>query len=43
MSPLASMILKRIGLGAFTLTLVSGIVFFAVYLLPGDLAEELLG
>jgi peptide/nickel transport system permease protein len=43
MSPLASMILKRIGLGALTLALVSGIVFFAVYLLPGDLAEELLG
>lgn len=43
MSPLASMILKRVGLGVLTLALVSGIVFFAVYLLPGDLAEELLG
>lgn len=37
------MILKRVGLGVLTLALVSGIVFFAVYLLPGDLAEELLG
>ncbi|MEO8859100.1 MAG: ABC transporter permease [Burkholderiaceae bacterium] len=37
------MILKRIGLGVVTLFIVSAVVFFAVYLLPGDLAEELLG
>lgn len=43
MQPLAAMILKRIGLGFVTLAIVSIIVFFAVYLLPGDLAEEILG
>lgn len=43
MPPIASMILQRIGLGALTLLIVSAVVFFAVYLLPGDLAEELLG
>lgn len=43
MRPLAAMILKRVGLGFVTLAIVSFIVFFAVYLLPGDLAEEILG
>jgi len=37
------MILKRLGLGVATLFVVSALIFFAVYLLPGDLAEELLG
>lgn len=37
------MIFKRIGLGVVTLVVVSAVVFFAVYLMPGDLAEELLG
>lgn len=37
------MIVKRIGLGFVTLAVVSAVVFFAVYLLPGDLAEEILG
>ena len=40
---LARMILHRLGLGLATLLVVSAVVFFAVYLLPGDLAEELLG
>ncbi|MEO8543114.1 MAG: ABC transporter permease [Burkholderiaceae bacterium] len=43
MPPIARMILKRLGLGAATLLIVSAVIFFAVYLLPGDLAEELLG
>ena len=41
--PLAALIVKRIGFGFSTLAIVSAIVFFAVYLLPGDLAEEILG
>jgi peptide/nickel transport system permease protein len=43
MTPLAKMIVRRIGLGFLTLVIVSLVVFFAVYLLPGDLAEEILG
>ncbi len=43
MPPIAAMIFKRIGLGVVTLFVVSAVVFFAIYLLPGDLAEELLG
>ncbi|MEO7938896.1 MAG: ABC transporter permease [Burkholderiaceae bacterium] len=43
MPAIARMILKRLGLGAATLLIVSAVIFFAVYLLPGDLAEELLG
>ncbi len=43
MPPIARMILNRLGLGVVTLLIVSALIFFAVYLLPGDLAEELLG
>lgn len=43
MPPVVSMILKRLGLGGLTLGAVSAVVFFSVYLLPGDLAEEILG
>jgi len=43
MTPLARMILKRLAMGVATLLIVSAVIFFAVYLLPGDLAEELLG
>ena len=43
MHPIARMILHRLGLGVATLLIVSALIFFAVYLLPGDLAEELLG
>ncbi len=43
MPPIARMILNRLGLGVATLFIVSALIFFAVYLLPGDLAEELLG
>ncbi len=41
--PIARMILQRIGLGCLTLLLVSAVIFFSVELLPGDLAEEILG
>ena len=43
MHALASMILQRIGIGALTLLVVSLLIFGAVELLPGDLAQELLG
>ncbi len=43
MPPIAQMIFKRLGLGVATLLIVSAVIFFAIYLLPGDLAEELLG
>ena len=43
MPPLVSMASKRIGMGVVTLWVVSAVVFFSVYLLPGDLAEEILG
>ncbi|WP_375688605.1 ABC transporter permease [Pseudooceanicola sp. LIPI14-2-Ac024] len=41
--PLAAMILKRLGLGLLTLFVISLFIFWAIELLPGDLAEEVLG
>ncbi|MEM7711602.1 MAG: ABC transporter permease [Pseudomonadota bacterium] len=43
MSPLLSLIVKRVALGALTLLVVSVLIFFAVELLPGDIAEAVLG
>ena len=43
MGPVVSMVLKRLALGLFTLFIVSIIIFSSVELLPGDLAEEILG
>lgn len=43
MHPILSMILKRLGLGLLTLFAVSLIIFFGVELLPGDVAEAILG
>jgi len=43
MGTILSLILKRIGLGIVSLIAVSMIIFFAVELLPGDLAEAILG
>ena len=37
------MILKRLGFGVLTLWAVSLVIFFAVEMLPGDLAQEILG
>ncbi|MBB4304711.1 peptide/nickel transport system permease protein [Rhodobium orientis] len=43
MQLILKMILQRLGLGLFTLFVVSVIIFSAVELLPGDLAQEILG
>ncbi|MEZ5534090.1 MAG: ABC transporter permease [Thiolinea sp.] len=43
MNDVLKIILKRLGLGAITLLAVSIIIFGAVELLPGDLAEAVLG
>ena len=43
MNPLILLILKRIGLGALTLLVISVLIFVGIELLPGDLAEEVLG
>ncbi|WP_417432449.1 ABC transporter permease [Kiloniella sp.] len=43
MHPLIPMILQRLALGLFTLFLITVVIFLAVELLPGDIAQELLG
>jgi peptide/nickel transport system permease protein len=43
MSQLSSMILARLGLGVLTLVAVSALVFFSMALLPGDIAQQMLG
>lgn len=43
MRTVLSIVLRRIGLGLVTLWVVSVIIFLAVELLPGDLAEQMLG
>lgn len=43
MSKLSKLILGRIGLGAVTLVVVSMLIFVGVELLPGDLAQQILG
>ena len=43
MRPMVRMILIRLGLGFLSLFVVSIVVFGAVDLLPGDVAEEILG
>jgi len=43
MGPLTRMILQRLGLGLLTLILISLIIFLSVELLPGDLAQQVLG
>lgn len=43
MNKLLLVILQRLGLGLLTLIVVSFVIFIAVEMLPGDLAEELLG
>lgn len=40
---LVTVVLRRLGLGLLTLLVVSLLIFFAVELLPGDLAEAVLG
>ncbi len=43
MHPLLKMVLQRLGLGLATLFVISLIIFSAIELLPGDIAEEILG
>lgn len=43
MGPIGRMILQRLGLGLLTLWVVSILIFVSVELLPGDLAQEILG
>lgn len=43
MHPIASMALKRLALGLLTLLVVSIMIFSAVEMLPGDIAQEILG
>lgn len=43
MNSIFALVLKRLGLGVITLLVVSVLIFFAVELLPGDIAEAVLG
>ena len=43
MGDIVSLVAKRLGLGLLTLFVVSILIFFAVELLPGDIAEAVLG
>ncbi|MCB1970285.1 MAG: ABC transporter permease [Geminicoccaceae bacterium] len=43
MHPILKMVLQRLGLGVLTLFVVSLIIFLGVELLPGDIAQEILG
>ncbi len=43
MNPIASMVLKRLGLGLLTLFVISILIFIGVEALPGDVAEAVLG
>ena len=42
-SALRQMILTRLGIGVFTLFIISVLVFLAVSMLPGDIAQQVLG
>ncbi|MDO5603668.1 MAG: ABC transporter permease [Paracoccus sp. (in: a-proteobacteria)] len=42
-SPIPKLILKRLAIGVLTLLVVSAVIFWAVELLPGDIATEVLG
>lgn len=43
MNDVLMLVLKRLGLGAVTLLVISILIFFAVELLPGDIAQAVLG
>lgn len=43
MSPIPKLILRRLAGGVLTLLIVSAIIFWAIELLPGDIATEVLG
>ncbi|MCB5411925.1 ABC transporter permease [Pseudogemmobacter faecipullorum] len=42
-SPIPGLVLRRLAIGTLTLIVVSAVIFWAVELLPGDLATEVLG
>lgn len=42
-SPIPKLVLRRLTIGAFTLLVVSAVIFWAIELLPGDIATEVLG
>lgn len=42
-SPIPKLVLRRLTIGAFTLLIVSAVIFWAIELLPGDIATEVLG
>lgn len=41
--PIPRLVLRRLAIGLLTLLIVSAIIFWAVELLPGDIATEVLG
>ena len=43
MGDILGLVLKRLGFGLITLLIISIIIFFMVELLPGDIAEAVLG
>ena len=43
MGDVLMLVLKRLGLGLVTLLVISILIFFAVELLPGDIAQAVLG
>ena len=42
-SPIPTLILRRLAIGVLTLGIVSALIFWAIELLPGDIATEVLG
>lgn len=42
-NPLLRMIVTRLGIGLFTLLVISVLIFLAISLLPGDIAQQVLG
>ncbi|GHC38918.1 MULTISPECIES: ABC transporter permease [Gemmobacter] len=43
LSPIPKLVLRRLAIGALTLIVVSAVIFWAVELLPGSIATEILG
>lgn len=43
LSPIPKLVLRRLAIGALTLIVVSAVIFWAVELLPGNIATEILG
>lgn len=41
--PILRMVASRLGIGLFTLLVISVLIFLAISLLPGDIAQQVLG